>query len=86
MQETHTAHGVDLAAMARAAGFADARTVHAPGELAALRAAIHAHPGPNFATVKVRAEKVPIILPPRDGALLKARFRRALLGEPADLQ
>jgi hypothetical protein len=36
--------------------------------------------------VKVRAEKLPIILPPRDGGLLKARFRRALLGEPADLQ
>jgi len=86
MQDTHTAHGCDLAAVARAAGFADARTVRAAGELAALRAAIHAHPGPNFASVKVRAEKLPIILPPRDGSLLKARFRRALLGESADLQ
>jgi thiamine pyrophosphate-dependent acetolactate synthase large subunit-like protein len=86
MQETHTAHGVDLAAIARASGFADARTVRAAGELGALRAAIHAHPGPNFASVKVRAEKLPIILPPRDGGLLKARFRRALLGAAADLQ
>jgi thiamine pyrophosphate-dependent acetolactate synthase large subunit-like protein len=86
MQETHTAHGVDLTAVARASGFGDARTVHASADIAALRAAIHAHPGPNFATVKVRAEKVPIILPPRDGGLLKARFRRALLGETADLQ
>ncbi len=86
MQETHTAHGVDLAAMARAAGFADARTVRAANELEPLRAAIHAHPGPNFATVKVRAEKLPILLPPRDGGLLKARFRRALLGAAADLQ
>ncbi|KPK06453.1 MAG: aldehyde dehydrogenase [Betaproteobacteria bacterium SG8_39] len=86
MQETHTAHGVDLAAVARASGFVDARTLSAAGELAALRTAIHGQPGPNFATVKVRAEKVPIILPPRDGGLLKARFRRALLGEAADLQ
>jgi len=86
MQETHTAHGVDLAAVARAAGFADARTVRAASELAALRAAIHAHPGPNFAAVKVRAERLPLDLPPRDGGLLKARFRRALLGEGADLQ
>lgn len=86
MQQTHTAHGVDLAAVARAAGFVDARTVSAAGELAALRSAIHAQPGPSFAAVKVRAEKVPIILPPRDGGLLKARFRRALLGEAADLQ
>jgi thiamine pyrophosphate-dependent acetolactate synthase large subunit-like protein len=86
MQHTHTAHGVDLAAVARASGFADARTVNAAGELAALREAIQAQPGPNFASVKVLAEKVPIDLPPRDGALLKARFRRALLGDPADLQ
>ncbi len=86
MQHTHTAHGVDLAAVARASGFADARTVNASGELAALRAVIHAQPGPNFASVKVLAEKVPIDLPPRDGALLKARFRRALLGDRADLQ
>lgn len=86
MQHTHTAHGVDLAAVARASGFADARTVNAAGELAALREAIQAQPGPNFASVKVRAEKVPIDLPPRDGALLKARFRRALLGASADLQ
>jgi thiamine pyrophosphate-dependent acetolactate synthase large subunit-like protein len=86
MQHTHTAHGVDLAAVARASGFADARTVNAAGELAALREAIQAQPGPNFASVKVLAEKVPIDLPPRDGALLKARFRRALLGASADLQ
>ena len=86
MQHTHTAHGVDLPAVARASGFADARTVNAAGELAALRETIQAQPGPNFASVKVLAEKVPIDLPPRDGALLKARFRRALLGDRADLQ
>jgi len=86
MQHTHTAHGVDLPAVAGASGFADARTVNAAGELAALRETIQAQPGPNFASVKVLAEKVPIDLPPRDGALLKARFRRALLGDCADLQ
>jgi len=86
MQETHTAHGVDLAAVARAAGFPDARTVTAESELAPLRAAIHAQPGPLFAAVKVVAERDPIVLPPRDGGLLKARFRRALLGAAADLQ
>jgi len=86
MQATHTASGVDLAAVARACGFANASTLTRAAELAALRAAIHAQPGPNFATVKVVAEKVPIMLPPRDGGLLKARFRRALLGEAADSQ
>jgi thiamine pyrophosphate-dependent acetolactate synthase large subunit-like protein len=86
MQATHTASGVDLTAVARACGFASASTLTRQAELAALRAAIHSQPGPNFATVKVAAEKVPIILPPRDGGLLKARFRRALLGQAADSQ
>jgi len=86
MQATHTASGVDLAAVARACGLRNASTLTDPGEIAALRAAIHGTPGPNFATVKVVAEKIPIILPPRDGGLLKARFRRALLGEAADSQ
>ena len=35
--------------------------------------------------VKVQAEKLPLVLPPRDGGILKARFRRAVLGEEADL-
>jgi len=34
--------------------------------------------------IKVQAEKIPLVLPPREGALLKARFRRALLGPEAD--
>jgi thiamine pyrophosphate-dependent acetolactate synthase large subunit-like protein len=86
MQATHTGSGVDLSAVARACGISDPRTVTRAEELAALREAIHARPGPNFAVVKVLAEKIPIVLPPREGALLKARFRRALLGEAADLQ
>ncbi|MGE5131044.1 MAG: thiamine pyrophosphate-dependent enzyme [Sphingomonadaceae bacterium] len=86
MQATHTASGVDLAAIARACGIANASTLTAVGEIAALRAAVHGAPGPNFATVKVVAEKIPIVLPPRDGGLLKARFRRALLGAAADIQ
>jgi thiamine pyrophosphate-dependent acetolactate synthase large subunit-like protein len=86
MQATHTASGVDLAAVARACGFAHASTLTRESEIAALRAAVHAQPGPNFAAVKVVADKVPIVLPPRDGGLLKARFRRALLGAAADTQ
>ena len=86
MQATHTASGVDLAAVARACGFAHASTLTRESEIAALRASVHAQPGPNFAAVKVVADKVPIVLPPRDGGLLKARFRRALLGGAADTQ
>ena len=42
-------------------------------------------PGPHFVQIKVLAEKVPLVLPPHDGVLLKARFRRALLGASADV-
>ena len=84
MQATHTSAGVDLARVALACGFRAARVVRAPGQLPVLRRAIHGGRGPLFAQVKVRAEKIPLVLPPRDGGLLKARFRKALLGEAAD--
>mgnify|MGYP006171787771 CR=1 FL=1 len=73
MQATHTAAGVDLAGVAKACGL----SVCAWEE-------IRRSPGPAFAVAKVAAEKIPIVLPPREGALLKARFRRALLGPDAD--
>jgi len=85
MQATHTASGVNLAKVAAACGFRSARQVRKPGELAALRAAIHGAPGPHFAQIKVLAEKLPLVLPPRDGGILKSRFRKALLGDGADL-
>jgi hypothetical protein len=86
MQKTHTAFGVDLAAIALGAGFRQARTVGDRRGVASLRRIVHEARGPNLAVVKVVAEKVPLVLPPRDGALLKARFRRALFGGEADLQ
>ena len=51
-----------------------------------LRAAlplVHEAPGPTFLTVKVHARPLPRVLPPRDGAYLKDRFRQALLGPDA---
>lgn len=86
MQETHTAHGVDLAAMARAAGFVSGLLLRDAAGVAALRSSIHETAGPHFAQVKVAVEKVPLVLPPREGALLKSRFRTALLGDEAALQ
>jgi thiamine pyrophosphate-dependent acetolactate synthase large subunit-like protein len=80
MQKTHTANGVDLAGVARACGL---RVVD---DFKQLGKAIHTQPGPHFAVVKVDAEKIPLVLPPREGTLLKARFRRALLGARADAE
>jgi len=81
MQPTHTAYGVDLAAIARACGFPATYTVAHTEDLAPLRYLIHTGGCPLFAAVKVEAETPPRVLPPRDGPHLKARFRRALLGE-----
>jgi thiamine pyrophosphate-dependent acetolactate synthase large subunit-like protein len=85
-QETATRHGVDLAAMARGAGIGDARVVREAAGLPGLRRDIHAAAAPLFAVVKVAAGNAPLVLPPREGAYLTARFREAVLGPAAHHQ
>ena len=86
MQETHTRHGVDLAGMARAAGIADSRLITDAKDVPALREAIHAGQGPLFAQVKIDESSEPLVLPPREAALLQGRMREAILGPEAHLQ
>jgi len=81
MQTTHTAHDVDLAAVARGCGFKDSRIVDTERAVHELHEAIHGKPGPLFAQIKVVAEKLPLVLPPNDGVVLKERFRAALLAD-----
>jgi thiamine pyrophosphate-dependent acetolactate synthase large subunit-like protein len=83
MQETHTARGVDLEGIARAAGFRKAATVYTLKELEAALPLFYKTKGPVFVNIKVTTEPVPNVLPPRDGTWLKHRFRHALLGERA---
>lgn len=83
MQETHTAHGVDLAGMAAAAGWSETTTIYAKTELEAAVVMLHETPGPVFAAIKVTTDPVPMTLPPRDGTYLKHRFRENLLGARA---
>ena len=83
MQRTHTADGVDLTSIAAACKFKHAITE--TKDVKAVRELIYKTPGPNFATIKVADDKRPLVLPPKDGVLLRARFRRALLGESADV-
>src|SRR5438034_3986486 len=52
MQKTHTAYGVDLAAVARACGFADSRIIRGNAEIADVRSGIHTGGGPLFFQVK----------------------------------
>ena len=77
-QPTHTAGVTDLASMALAAGLPRALTVQGEVELAAAIAPLIEEPGPVFVTIKVRAEDLPLVLPPKDGTELRTRFRNAL--------
>ncbi len=83
MQATATAHGVDLAAIALACRFRHAAVVRTGTELATALGPIRSERGPLLHQVKVRADKLPLVLPPREGAHLKNRFREALLGPQA---
>jgi len=85
-QRTHTAMGADLETMARGCGIANARTVREFSEIAALRDAIHSAQNVLFAVIKIAADELPRVLPPRDGAFLTQRMRAALLGEPRALE
>ena len=84
MQETHTAHGVDLAAVAAGAGFAAAGTLRTMEEVDAWTPRLHGEPGPLFAAIKVGTDPAPMTLPLRDGTAIRARFRQAVLGDRAD--
>jgi thiamine pyrophosphate-dependent acetolactate synthase large subunit-like protein len=77
-QESHTGAGVDLVGIAAASGFPVALGVGPNGDLAAALAALREAPGPVFASIAVSSDPVPLVLPPRDGATLKDRFRAAL--------
>ncbi len=83
LQETHTAHGCDLAGVAKAAGFASVLTVRTEAELAAALPLLREGQGPMFATIKVTPERPPFVLPSNDGVYIKSRFRAALLGTPS---
>jgi thiamine pyrophosphate-dependent acetolactate synthase large subunit-like protein len=83
MQPTHTGRGVDLAAIAAGAGFAETATITDLAGVDALWPRLHAGEGPLFATVKVDMTPAPMVLPSRDGPWIKHRFRRALLGNDA---
>ena len=80
LQETHTAHGCDLAGVAAAAGFEAVHSVRTEVELAALVPLLHRGPSPLFATIKVTADRPPFVLPSNDGVYIKNRFREVLLG------
>ena len=83
-QRSHTARGVDLCAMATAAGFTETLSAAHLGSVAALRPAILGTVGgPRFMRLVIAPGAKPKTLPPRDGAFLKTRFRAHLGFPPA---
>jgi thiamine pyrophosphate-dependent acetolactate synthase large subunit-like protein len=86
MQESHTAHGVDLAAVALACGFTEVRVIRTSVQIASVCSGVRQNRGPLLYQVKVKRDPVPLVLPPRDGAYLKYRFREALLGKTAAIE
>ena len=83
MQATHTGQGVDLAGMARSAGFPTTLQVSTEADVETLAETLAGESYPLFANIKVSAQKDQIIMPPRDGSYWKHRFRVSLLGEEA---
>lgn len=83
MQQAHTGRGVELAGIARAAGFASATTIYTGPQLKTWIPRFHRTAGPLFAAIKVTTNHAPMVLPLRDGAAIKNRFRAALLGAKA---
>jgi thiamine pyrophosphate-dependent acetolactate synthase large subunit-like protein len=83
MQQTHTRFGVDLAGVAKAAGFRACGIVYGAAQLKTWIPRLYKQPGPLFVNIKVTTAPAPLVLPVRDGPTLRNRFREALLGAKA---
>ena len=82
MQESHTALGTDLAAVAVRTGFPEALRISDEVGLNALARRVAAVRGLLFATVDIMRDDPPRVLPEKDAVVLKQRFRAALGCEP----
>lgn len=81
-QPTPTAGGADIAAIAKASGIPVARTVRDDAELVAALPHMLDERGPALTVIKVNARNPPPMPSPKDGNVLRIRFRNALLGTP----
>ncbi len=78
MQPSHTQSGVDLLSVAKACGIGACLDVRDEAALADLAARLKALRETLFARVLIAADDAPRVLPERDGAVLKQRFRAAI--------
>ena len=78
MQRSHSSLGVDLVAVAKGFGIADAFSIDGLEGHADIAKRILARRGLCFAQVFIESNEPPRALPPRDGPYVKNRFRAAL--------
>jgi thiamine pyrophosphate-dependent acetolactate synthase large subunit-like protein len=77
MQPSHTDSAVDLVGVARSCGIAATFDIADEAALADFARRVQRRQETLFARVAIHADEPPRVLPPRDGVLLKNRFRRA---------
>lgn len=82
MQISHAGCGIDIESIADACGFTHSRQITEMDGVAALRETLPLHQGLTLATIKIKAENAPRVLPSRDGVHIKNRFRAALGFQP----
>lgn len=80
-QTSHTAYGVDIAAIALGCRFAGAVTVREEAEVAAAAIRARKMNGPFLVVAKIRLGRSQTCIVTKSGEEQKIRFRRALLGE-----
>ncbi|QUS41289.1 aldehyde dehydrogenase [Tardiphaga alba] len=78
MQVSHAGMGVHLDKVAQSCGFGWTREIRDMAGVEDLRTRVSSRDGVKLATIKVKAENPPRLLPPRDGVYVKNRFRAAL--------
>jgi phosphonopyruvate decarboxylase len=81
-QQSHTALGVDLAAIAVGSGIRTERTVTDANQIPEAAALLRQTDGPAFILLKVKPTDPPRVRRSMDAAGTKHRFREALLGVP----
>ena len=77
MQPSHTDSAVDLVGVARSCGIGMVLDIADEAALADFAKRVQLRERTLFARVAIHADEPPRVLPPRDGVLLKNRFRRA---------
>lgn len=78
MQVSHAGFGISLDQVAKTCGFNWTDEIRDMAGVHDLRERFATRDGVKLATIKIKAENPPRVLPPRDGHYIKNRFRAAL--------